>query len=68
MGCSVFVFCGILLLFFVAMPQYCTNENGCVIQGKSGKFREMHKKKWGKMMHVLKIITTFANEQLILIT
>ena len=44
MGCSVFVFCGILLLFFVAMPQYSTNENGCVIQGKSGEFREMHKK------------------------
>lgn len=44
MESSVFVFCGILLLFFVAMPQYCTNENGCVIQGKSGEFREMHKK------------------------
>ena len=26
MGCSVFVFCGILLLFFVTMPQYSTNE------------------------------------------
>ena len=30
MGCPAFV-CAILLLFFVAIPQYSTNENGCVI-------------------------------------
>jgi len=60
MGSSVFVFCGNASIFH-------KRKRGCHI----GEIRQIQgdaQKKWGKMMCVLKIITTFANEQLILIT